>query len=126
MDGSPLSKYDNKALWDEHNYEYYGIKSEPYFDINFDEVFYLTDTGRRWDGWKVSIRDKVPLQEEKWVKQGLVFHSTADIIHAVNQDRLPDKIMFTFHPQRWNDKLLPWVKELVWQNVKNVGKRFLV
>jgi len=125
MDGSPLSKYDNKALWDEYNYEYYGIKSEPYSDINFDEVFYLTDTGRRWDGWKVSIRDKVP-QQEKWVKQGLVFHSTADIIHAANQDRLPDKIMFTFHPQRWNDKLLPWVKELVWQNVKNVGKRFLV
>jgi hypothetical protein len=27
------------------------------------------------------------------------------------------------HPQRWHDRTLPWVKELVWQNVKNVVKK---
>ena len=39
--------------------EDYGIIAEPYFDLDFDEVFYLTDTGRRWDGDDVSVRDKV-------------------------------------------------------------------
>jgi hypothetical protein len=34
--------------------------------------------------------------------------------------------MMTFHPQRWTDDMVPWIKELVWQNVKNVGKYFLV
>jgi hypothetical protein len=34
--------------------------------------------------------------------------------------------MITTHPQRWTDRPVPWVKELVWQNVKNVGKYFLV
>ena len=24
----------------------------------YNQVFYLTDTGRRWDNWKVSVRDK--------------------------------------------------------------------
>ncbi|MDB2495385.1 hypothetical protein N9X07_04285, partial [Flavobacteriaceae bacterium] len=57
MHGSPLSKYDNKDLWSKYNYRKLGIIGEPYYDVNFDEVFYLTDTGRRWDGWKVSIRD---------------------------------------------------------------------
>jgi hypothetical protein len=50
----------------------------------FRKVFYLTDTGLRWDGWKVSVRDKVP-QQERWVKQGLVFHSTQDIIKAIER-----------------------------------------
>jgi hypothetical protein len=145
MDGSPLSKYDNKDLWNKeamsgepvsneshhssltthYCYKNFGLLGEPYFDLNFDKVFYLTDTGRRWDGWKVSMRDKVP-QQQQWIKQGLVFHSTEDIIQAANKGQLPDKIMFTFHPQRWNDRFLPWMKELVLQRVKNVVKRGLL
>lgn len=125
MHGSPTSKWDSKDLWKEYNYRDYGIIGEPYFDVNFDEVFYLTDTGRRWDGWKVSVRDKVP-QQEKWIKQGLVFHSTNQIIHAAKSGKLPDKVMFTFHPQRWHDKPLPWMKEFALQNAKNVVKRILI
>lgn len=125
MDGSPLSKYDNKSLWDKYDYREFGIIGEPYFDVDFNETFYLTDTGRRWDGWKTSVRDKVPQQEE-WVKHGLVFYSTNDIIKAAKEGCLPNKIMMTFHPQRWHDKPLPWMKELVVQNVKNEVKRVLV
>jgi hypothetical protein len=86
---------------------------------------YLTDTGRRWDGWKVSVRDKVP-QQERWIKEGLVFHLTDDIIKAIKINRFPSKAMITTHPQRWTDAWFPWVKELVWQNVKNVVKRILL
>ncbi len=125
MHGSPRSKYDNKDIWKKYDYRSLGIIGEPYYDVDFDTVFYLTDTGRRWDGWKVSVRDKVP-QQKKWVKQGLVFHSTRDIIDAAKEGRLPDQIMFTFHPQRWHSRVVPWLKELVLQNVKNVVKRFLV
>ena len=125
MHGSPRSRYDSKDIWKKFDYSKLGIIGEPYFDVNFDEVFYLTDTGRRWDGWKVSVRDKVP-QQEKWVKQGLVFKTTDDIIHAANESRLPDKIMMTFHPQRWTNAPLPWVKELVMQRLKNVAKGILV
>lgn len=125
MDGSPLSSYDNKDLWNHYDYKDYGIIGEPYYNLNFDDFFYLTDTGRRWDGWKISVRDKVP-QQEKWNKEGLVFHSTNDIINAANQGTLPDKIMMTFHPQRWHDSSLPWIKELILQNAKNVVKSMLV
>jgi hypothetical protein len=123
--GSPKSKWDSKRIWNKYDYRELGIIGEPYFDINFDEVFYLTDTGRRWDGWKVSLRDKVP-QQEQWKEQGLVFHGTQDIIKAAENNQLPNKIMITTHPERWTDKWGPWVKELVWQNVKNVVKYFLV
>ncbi len=59
MHGSPLSKYDNRKLWEKHDYKDYGIIGEPYFDVDFSRVLYLTDTGRCWDGFDYSVRDKV-------------------------------------------------------------------
>jgi len=125
MHGSPRSKFDNKELWKKYDYRSLGIIGEPYYDVNFDEVFYLTDTGRRWDGWKTSVRDKVPQQKE-WVKKGLVFHTTDDIINAATKNILPNQIMFTFHPQRWHDNKVFWLKELVFQNVKNQIKKMII
>lgn len=117
MHGSPRSKYDNKMIWDKYDYKTLGIIGEPYFDIDFSKVGYLTDTGRRWNGDKVSIRDKVNSSFN------FNFRSTQNIINSV--DQLPDQVMYTFHPQRWNDNWCPWIKELVMQNVKNQVKRIL-
>ena len=125
MHGSPRSKYDNKDIWAKYNYHSLGIIGEPYYDVDFDKIFYLTDTGRRWDGWKTSVRDKVS-QQEKWVKEGLVFHSTNDIIKAVEEDSFPDQVMFTFHPQRWHDERIPWFKELLFQKIKNQFKKIIL
>jgi hypothetical protein len=125
MHGSPRSKFDNKDIWKKYNYRSLDIIGEPYYDVNFDKVFYLTDTGRRWDGWKTSVRDKVPQQEE-WIKQNLVYRSTDDIIRAVKDNSFQNQIMFTFHPQRWHDKMIPWIKELVMQNIKNQIKKRLI
>ena len=141
MHGSPISKYDNRAIWQKYDYRKLGLIGEPYFDINFGEVLYLTDTGRRWDGEKVSIRDRVNREQGSRNKndeyristqhltpntQHFSFHTTNDIIHAAHNDQLPDKILMTFHPQRWTDQPLPWIKELIWQNVKNQIKKFMV
>lgn len=119
MHGSPMSKYDSKDIWEKYKYSDFSILGEPYFDVDFNQVFYLTDTGRKWDGFKVSVRDKV---NSKYTKS---FSKTDEIIRAANAGNLPDQIMFTFHPQRWNDDLFKWIKELVLQNLKNVIKRLL-
>ncbi len=122
MHGSPLSKFDNKALWKKYDYRKLGVIGEPYFDIDFDEVFYITDTGRRWDGDKVSVRDKV----KREAFSHLSFHSTGDIIRSVEQGTYPDKVMMTFHPQRWSDSPFDWVKEWFFQNLKNSIKSILI
>jgi hypothetical protein len=57
-------------------------------------------------------------------KLGLRFRYTWDIIEAAERGLLPDKIMLNIHPQRWTDRPLPWIKELVWQNVKNLVKKY--
>lgn len=128
MHGSPISSFDNRAIWKKYDYRKLGILAEPYFDIDFNKVYYITDTGRRWDGHLYNVRDKAtkenPVTNAEFLK--LRYHSTQDIINAVNQDTFPNQAMLNFHPQRWNDKPLPWLKELVWQNIKNQGKRILI
>ena len=125
MHGSPKSKFDNKEIWNTYDYRAIGLIGEPYYDIPFDIIFYLTDTGRMWDGYKVSIRDKVK-QQESWIKRGLTFHSTLDIIDSLNDGVFPKQLMINLHPQRWNVKLYPWFKELISQNIKNIIKRFIL
>ena len=118
MHGSPASKYDSKDLWKKYNYSDFGIKGEPYFNLNFNKVFYLTDTGRRWDGSRVSVRDKVKTDYK------LTFHSTDEIIGATIQGKLPNQVMMTFHPQRWHDDKFNWLTEYMYQNIKNLIKKY--
>lgn len=126
MHGSPKSKWDSRDLWKHYNYHELGITFEPYLDTDFSKTFYLTDTGRCWDGFKVSVRDKIPVYQDEWIKKGLVFHSTDDIIKAIREDRLPKHLMMTTHPQRWTDYPWEWIKEMVTQKMKNVAKRVIV
>lgn len=126
MHGAPRSRYDGKDLWKTCNYRDFGIVGEPYFDTDFADVFYLTDTGRRWDGYKVSMRDKIPGYQDEWTRRGLVFRTTADIIAAAEKGTLPQHIMLTTHPQRWTDERGAWLKELCLQHAKNCIKRLLV
>ena len=126
MHGSPRSKFDGRDLWKFYDYHDFGILGEPYFDVDFSKMFYLTDTGRRWDGFNVSVRDKVPVYQDKWIEEGLVFHSTDDIIEAIEKEILPKQLMMTTHPQRWSDNKTAWFIELLGQHVKNAVKRVLV
>jgi len=126
MHGAPQSQFDGKELWNVCDYRDYGIIGEPYFDVDYSEVFYLTDTGRRWDGFNVSVRDKIPVYQDKWSKKGWQFHSTNDIIKAVDSGQFPSKVLITTHPQRWTDSRWAWIKEYVTQTAKNQVKRVLI
>lgn len=128
MHGSPTSKFDNRALWEKYDYHSLGLIAEPYLDVDFNKVYYLTDTGRRWDGSGVSIRDKVssdrPVTNTDFTRRR--YHSSFDLIRAFDSGDFPGSVMMTFHPQRWTDDSGLWWKELLMQNIKNQVKRFLV
>jgi hypothetical protein len=120
MHGSFYSKIDNKNIWKNYNYRDFDILGEPYFDVDFNKVFYLTDTGRCWDGKKYSIWDKV---QSNFTQK---FHTTEQIISAINANNLPDKIMITSHPQRWTNNLIYWSIEFISQFLKNKVKQLLI
>ena len=51
--------------------------------------------------------------------------STDDVIRMINKGD-SEQMCILAHPERWSDGFGAWLKELAWQNVKNVGKAILV
>lgn len=120
MHGSPLSNWDNKLLWQNYDYRDLGIIGEPYFDIDFSKVLYITDTGRKWNNTTSSVRDRVK------TNYNFSFKSSYDIMKAFNENKLPLTIMLNIHPQRWTNNKALWIKELIMQNLKNTIKKLFV
>jgi len=117
MHGSPISKWDNRLLWEKYDYQKFGITSEPYFDLDFDKVFYITDAGRTWNNESINLRDKVSSNFN------FTFNHTKDIIEAIKKNQLPDKIMINIHPEHWADSSLEWLKIWINRKVRNAGKK---
>ena len=147
MHGSPMSRHDSRLIWKYYDYRELGIIAEPYFDFSLEDMLYLTDTGRRWDGSSSSIRDKVVARDpgfySGWKRKPVTgsamsmteraknfqknfrFRKTEDILAAGRAHILPGKMLMTLHPQRWSDNYGEWLKELLAQNVKNQVKYFI-
>lgn len=116
MHGSPLSRYDNRDIWRKYDYHSLGIIGEPYYDVDYSRVFYITDTGRMWNNHRANVRDIVNSPFEFRI------NSTFRLIKLIERGKLPDKIMINTHPQRWYNERIGWYKEFVGQNIKNIFK----
>jgi hypothetical protein len=120
MHGSPASKWDNRKLWEKYNYRDYGIIAEPYFDIDYSKVFYITDTGRGWNKKNVNIRDNVVSAYNIYIE------SASHLIILAEQGLLPKQIIINTHPHRWFNFGLGWIWELISQNLKNIIKEGII
>jgi hypothetical protein len=118
--GSPLSKWDSKLLWDKYDYRDYGIIGSTCFDIDYDEVFYITDNGWGRNNTAASIRDKVVS------KFNIPIKDTAHLMELVRDGRLPDKVMINAHPDTFFDPGLKWYVNMVKIKSKNLIKRQIV
>lgn len=121
MHGAPTSRFDSKDMWRVYDYKKLGLIGEPQFDIDWNDMFYLTDTGRSWNG--VSRRDKVLEFKLIWEAKGWIYEKTDDVIRALKEGSFPNRVMMTTHPQRWADNMWEWMRELVVQRVKNIIKK---
>lgn len=121
MHGAPTSRFDSKEMWRVCDYKKLGLIGEPQFDVDWNDMFYLTDTGRSWNG--VSRRDKVGEFKSVWEAKGWIYEKTDDVIKALKEGSFPNRVMMTTHPQRWADNIWEWMRELVVQRVKNIIKK---
>ena len=120
MHGRPTSKWDSRLLWEKYDYKEYGILSEPYFDIDFNEVFYTTDAGRAWDNDTINLRDRVDTEFK------FSFKYTSEIIHALKEHELPYKIMINIHPEHWARDNIEWYQIILIRKVKNFVKKIVL
>lgn len=119
MHGRPLSKWDNRLLWEKFDFKEFGIIAEPYLSLDYNKILYLTDTGNRWDGMDISIRDTVNSKLNYQVR------STFQLIDLFNKKALPSTVLLNSHPARWNDNFLIWSYRYLLQTAKNITKKYL-
>ena len=118
--GSPMTKWFNQDLWEKFDYKDYGILAEPFLDVDYEKNYYLTDTGRSWNAFDYSVRDKVI--------QGTHnnhYYNTFQIIKAIKNGSFPSRVFLNIHSQRWHENFVPWLWELIFQNIKNQIKRMI-
>ncbi len=120
MHGRPTSKWDSRMLWNRYDYKDYGILSEPYFDIDFNEVFYATDAGRAWNNEAINLRDKVDSSFN------FKFSTTQELIELIENEKLPKKIMINLHPEHWARSEAEWTKILLIRKAKNFVKEKII
>jgi hypothetical protein len=123
MHGSPLSKYNNRDLWDQYDFHAYGISGEAFLSFEQDNkgLRYLTDTGRTWSG-KQSLRDEIRTQTDK---DNQLYLDTTDDLMSWIAGGGGKKLYLTIHPERWSENKGEW---LIWSCLDfgmNIGKKFL-
>jgi len=120
MHGRPTSKWDSRSMWKLYDYRADGITTEPYLDIDFKEVLYITDASRKWDNESTNLRDRV--------ESGFAFKftHTRDIIDLIESGNAPKGIMLNIHPEHWAEGIIEWYKILWARKIKNGIKRFLI
>lgn len=112
MHGNPLSRWDNRSLWQSYNLRSFGIKGDAYLSVDFDRVLYFTDTGRDWSG-RYSVKDNGGRRHPG-------VRSTFELMEFLK--RYPRSVYINTHPERWNNTFLPWATQLLTQSLKNMGK----
>jgi len=118
MHGTPWSKRMESELWDNYNFQDYNILGDSYLSLDYGEVLYFSDTGRRWNGEKYSVWDMKnmnPLCSK--------IKSTDELINLL--PTINKHILINSHPQRWSNRNSSWLYELFSQSIKNIGKRLL-
>ena len=126
MHGNPFAPWSNRDLWKDYDFRDFGIIGEPYLSIDYGKVFYLTDTGRTWGDTNIRVKDVVNTSYKGKINQyAEKIRSTEDVCELVRSETI-DQICILMHPNRWCDDIYGWTKELVFQNIKNIGKAGII
>ena len=125
MHGNPLASWSNRDLWEEYDLNDFGIIGEPYLSLDYNEILYLTDTGRTWADLNIRVKDVLDTVDGANSRFTGKIASTNDIIALVKAEEVAQMCILA-HPNRWCDGFLGWIKELIYQNIKNIGKAGIV
>lgn len=118
MHGKPLSKYDNRELWEKHDFRDLGLIGEAYLSAGND-LNYFSDTGRTW-GPGNNLRDYIPGKTER------VFADTTDELIELIESNEFDNFYILAHPERWSSSFLGWSLYYSTDLTVNLGKKILM
>lgn len=117
MHGRPLSKYDNRDLWNINDFRDFGITGEAYLSVG-DELNYFSDTGRGWSN-RNSLRDFIAGKTQKFT-----IDTTDDLIGLI-ESKEADNFYVLTHPERWSLSAVEWMLYFGVDMAINIGKKVI-
>ncbi len=122
MHGRPFSKWDNRLIWEKpknHQLIKNNLKllGEVYLDINYKDIFYITDSGRNFSN-KFNKRDKVNSK----IKTSI--NNFSQLLKVINNKNYP-KIIISFHPERWTNNPVKWIIQFLKDQLINISKAII-
>jgi hypothetical protein len=117
MHGSPLARFNNMKLWEYEQFEKYDLR-DCVLSYDWTSFVFLTDTGRTFGETKANLRDTIQANTAEGVS------SSQDVVDYLRSRGHP-RIQLSTHPERWNDALLPWIRQAAIDIAANGIKRVL-
>lgn len=111
MHSRPLSKWDNRLLWDKFPLNEFNLKGETYRSIDHFRYTYIADSGRDWNADRTVVWDSVNGSQPPLMKNG-----TLGLIDAIKAGKF-NSIQLLIHPNRWPKNYPAWV----WQSLMDGG-----
>jgi hypothetical protein len=118
MHGKPMSKIDNRNLWNKYDFKDFAVTGEAYLSINYEDIFYFSDTGRTWSDKGANIRDIVSSNKKYQIS------GTDSLITFIDENK-PTKIALLTHPERWNDNMFLWHRYYIRDKISNTSKTII-
>ena len=115
MHGSPLSRWDNRAIWQQATPGDFDLRGEAYRDIDYTQVVYLNDTGRTWNPTRYNLRDvtgEIPRA---------IVESTDDLIALIAAGEI-QQVCISSHPERWQSNAGLWLLQATRDVAANIVK----
>lgn len=119
MHGSPFSKFDNRDLWKKYSYKKFGISNEVYFSINYENIYFFTDTGRSWSS-KNNIRDFIP---GKHLVCKSNIKSSDQLVKLFRKNN--KNVLMSTHPERWSNNVTDYIIQLGKDTIINFIKKII-
>lgn len=114
MHGSPGRKNSSYDLWSKYDYKSSGILGDANLDINYESMYYFTDTGRSWKS-KNNLRDYASNSLKHKV------NTNEELISFIRNNESP--IILQTHPERWSVNLLQLTRSYLLDMMTNLIKK---
>ncbi len=117
--GNPLTKFDNKDIWKNLNFQDFGLLGEAFLSLDYSRFAYFSDSGRTWlnnRSQKMPGKDSVETAFKEIQPK-----STNDVIKIIGEGKLPNICILT-HPERWNKDLTAFTRRYLIDLVLTWGK----
>jgi len=119
MHSRPLSKWDNRLIFDRYSLSDFDLSGETYRSIDHNDYMYIADSGRNWNSNRIVVWDSVQGIQLPYIAKG-----TRGLIEYMSSNDL--KVQLLIHPNRWSNNVFEWIYQYACDIVINAIKKAIL